>query len=261
MSSPKPSIPRSKKYADRPGDTDLTNAINLLFQIKGRLYQKQVPDVCIPVAEEFFALARHTNDELFVLSRTVKGLRPLLPRKVPHNTKLVTFLSYILQIPVTQFESPAERLNICIDIVTYAVFIYNFTKLFLQTCTHEYILHTERTVVFSSVLTQVVDPVNRTLYATPIQWFCSFHMPILEKYKSPLMELIYGFLQKNAFPFLSKSLATCIIPEQNIVKFISFFIVTTFDKKVISPGVFDHCLKRPLLGFLRRNTSINLLLT
>lgn len=250
------STSRPKKYADRPGDSDLTNAIDLLFQIKGRLYQKNTPEFCIPLAEEFFAFARYTNDELFVLSRTSKGLRPLLPRKHIRNTNLIDFLAYILQIPVAQFDSPAERLNISLNIVAYAVFIYTFTKLFLQTCATDLVLSTQ---LFSTVITNVVNPSNKHLFTVPISWFCSYHMPILEKYKTALTELIYGFLQKNAFPFLSKSLSSCVIPEQNIVRFISFFIATTFDKNIIVPGIFDNCFKRPILGFLKRNSSINLL--
>lgn len=259
MSSLKCSTSRIKKYGDRPGDSDLTNAINLLFQIKGRLFQKQSPEFCIPVAEEFFAFARYTNDELFVLSRTTKGLRPLLPRKPPKPKHLIDFLAYILQISPSKFETPAERLNICLDIVTYAVFIYTFTKMFLQTSTQEQISLTDRTHLGSSVLANLKSPANRHVFTAPLHWFCSYHMPMLEKYKVPLTDLIYTFLQTNAFVFLAKALETCIIPEQQIVKFISSFVTTTFDKNIIVPGVFDNCLKRPLLGFLKRNSSIDVL--
>jgi len=241
---------RPKKYADRPGEGDLLHALNLLFQIKGKLYRPASPDFTIPCAEEFLSFARRTNDEIFVHSRTTVGLRPLMAQKLatPH---LIDFLAFVLQSPPPT--NLSGRFNMCLNIVTYAVFVYVFVSIFLKTCATK---PNDRPAL---VLSSMRDVSNRRLFAIPATWFCAYYMPVLDKYKACIAEIMYIFLQTNAVPSLERALKQCVIPDHNIVHFLGTFVTTTFDTTVLAPKTFDHLFNPPVMGFLKRNSSLKIL--
>ena len=221
-----------RRYPGNLGEDDLKNAINLLFLIKGKLIQKKSPDFIIPTAEEFFFLCRTVSEEFYNKMQPKKLHRALSSERIDRTHKILEFLETIVHSPT---QTITDRMCMCVFIVFYSLFVYIYTNILYKT--NDMQILTDDTNIVS---------IYKHLFINPIRAFCIHTMPCLEKHRSEILALCISFFKTNISPNISTFTKDAFSVELPILKTAQSFSAI-FDSVVISTGIFDSVLKKPIL--------------
>lgn len=235
MPSLRRSLTRKHTYAGESNRTHLIQALNLLFFIKGTVYQKNHPDFVIPTAGEFLSYARTLSDETYNANRKAIAIvkykhgaspsharkimqspRPLSPTHGTH-TYLQPFLQYILHTsaPVTILTT----LHVCI----YAVGLYVFINLFLLNpkFTPVAILH---------------HPEFSPQFTGPFVQFIQECIPQFTCIKTPVITALHSMIASvDNIPNTIKSTNATTIAESSLRLFDPYIHGATFKQNILHP--------------------------
>jgi hypothetical protein len=241
MPSLKKSSPTRKRRHDGGGGQMLINAINMLFQIKGKEYQKKHPEFLIPAAEEFFGYVRRIDAEFIkhhqvVAKRKNIKFRQITPNKdillvSPSGAQLSDFISFILKKP--QEESICDRFFACVLIVMYAVSLWLFLEQYMI------LRNSGKTVSFAQILS---SDTYKTSFADPVRWFFTHTMTSLVHYKNIFAETCFNFLRLYLFPILTPGDASF----DGIIR----TLTVGFDTFLSNPNVYNKSFRRPVGEYL-----------
>jgi hypothetical protein len=176
----KPSIQPKRKYPGNLGEHDLKQALELLFLIKGKSFKKKSPDFIVPTADEFFTFCKFVSEEIFLKKTNAKKLfRSLSSEKLNHLNNL-DFFEYIVKI---DSEDTYDRLNICLNVVYYALYLYFFTGAYMK----------------ASVTDTDISDSYKQFFICPLNWFCTHVMPSLEKNRKEVVIQCMNLLKNKEF--------------------------------------------------------------
>jgi len=220
-----------RKYSGNSGEEDLKQSLNLLFLIKGQLYQKKSPDFLIPTAEEFFTFCKFVNPDIFQKSQTKKLHRSLSSEKFEDHTQYLEFFEYILQ---TTTLNSSDHICLCMNIVFYAVFLYVCTGIMMKLS-----LDTSKTIGSLNYTSAY------SLFVPPIQWFCIHTMPCLEKHKKDILSAYYGVY----YTHISSMIKINDSPFHKSISKTAQTFSETFDTILVESGNLEK-LKKPVVSLL-----------
>ena len=232
------SLSHSRRYPGNFGEDDLKQALNLLFLIKGKQYQKKSPDFVLPTAEEFFFFAKFVSEEVFQKSSAKKLHRALSSDKLEDRAHYLEFFEFILH---TKANHVLDRLCLCLDLVMYALAIYVYTgismKFTMADTPDSSKLHSEHAI-----------QAYKQLFLSPIQWFCAHTMPCLEKHTKDVLQLCFTMYKAKLVPLL--------VDMEHIPKHTSLYktaqsFSTLFQDAFVEPGVLDTFVKKPVLRMIQ----------
>lgn len=219
MSSCKRSCATHEKYGGTRGKEELREAIEFLFQIKGREFQKKFPDVSIPSVDMFFTYARKANEDLELVKksskrRAHKASRTL--RSPPSPTKsscsedhsMDTFLAFLT--PWLSGLATQKSLFTSLNIVLYAVLVYTFTNEFLEL----YAEHKD-TISTHEIVSNICCDTSYDRCVYPFRWFLENIMPRLSVCRSRLLDIFDAFMQQRVRVVLPKRV-DIVIPTTHI---------------------------------------------
>jgi hypothetical protein len=254
MPSLKKAATRRKRYGGSRDDIVLKNAINFLFQIKGKEYQKTHPEFIIPTADEFLGFVKLVDTDFTKhyktthTKRKTNAFRQLSPNKefllvTPQHggNRLTDFLSFIIRPIVGPHDTPCERFFACIVVVLYAVMVYVFVEQSL-------LIHA------ASPLKPLVDIATEALgtqafansLADPIRWFISHHIPSLVRAKDTIKDLCIHYFSRFLFPLIPAYAANVGVTAASI----SQTVVGAVDALFLNPRIYNNFFKRPIACYL-----------
>jgi hypothetical protein len=228
VASQSPNIKR--RYPGNLGEHDLRQALDLLFLLKGKSYQKKSPEFIIPTTDEFFSFCKFVSDDIFQKTSGKKLHRSLSYEKINYTN----YLDFFENIVQTKSSTIVDRMCLCIEIVFYALFVYFYTGIYMKISVDESAKITETNAIATF----------KTHFVNPLNWFCTHTMPSLEKHKKDIVAMIYDIYQANIHDLLDQ--IHCRVSSYSLYK-MAQAISDIFDSVIVGSGVFDNILKKPVL--------------
>ena len=226
----------SRKYPGNLGEDDLKQALNLLFLIKGKQYQKKSPEFIIPTAEEFYYFSRFVSEEVFQKSSAKKLHRSLSSEKLEDRAHYLHFFEFLVQTKTSKVQ---DRLCLCLDIVFYALVIYFYTGIFMKFAMSDTIntqMNTDNAIL-----------AYKQFFINPIQWYCTHTMPCLEKNKKDIVQVCYTLYQASIVPLIKN---TSDMPKNTTLYKTAQSFTNIFDDAFVESTMIDNLLKKPLILLL-----------
>ena len=194
----------------------------------------------IPIADEFFGFVKLVDADLTKHYRTTHTtctkFRQITPDKdillvSPHDggSRLTDFLSFILKRNIGPHDTLKERFFVCITIVLYAIAVFSIVE--------QHTKHTVLDIISSNTYTYI--------FADPLRWFFSHHLPSILRCKKTLVDFSIPFLYNFIFPILSSH-----VPEIPTAESISRSVISAVDTFLASPRIYTYVYKRPIASYL-----------
>jgi len=229
-----------RRHGGSNADRGLKRAIHMLFQLKGKEYQKEHPDFLIPTADEFFDFADTVNADLKRDSKKTTRAKNTRMRQ-NGGADLTEFLSFLLQSVIGPSDTPCERFFACIVVVLYAVMTYVFVEQSLLI----YAVTPLKPVV--DIAKEVLaTPAFANSIADPIRWFLANHLPVVVRGKDAIKDLCIEYLRRFLFPMVPSFMSGVGATSESL----STMVISAADMFLVNPRIYNHFFKRPLACML-----------
>ena len=258
-SSPKHSMSSARrlKYGGQNGKGELLDAINFLFQIKGRDYMKKHNDFIIPSADEFLTYATKVNDEFKKLKKTSpvrkafafpcsKPTRPISVHKGHGGQSIDDFLYYVT--PWVHGTDVTNQVLQCFTLVIYALVNYHFVK-------ESLLIHAEHgkmspTETFHHAANAIS---SISLFSEPFHWFIHNTMTVFTEYSEQLFSVLYSYACEKIVPLLSKQMVIYTFPSDGIAASLGSATTSVISTLMMVPQAVDYCITLPIFSSLVRH--------